>query len=364
MNPKNKIAKDKYAITGHKLLWHLDRVNQWQKGERITPLHIELGITTGCNLACKFCYGIIMWRTSAEKRFDMPKEAILRLFKDAKGIGVKSITLIGEGENTLNPHFYDILDYARKINLDLALATNAVEFKKEKIKDMLEALTYMKINIGAATPESYLSLHGRNKFADVIKNIKTCVETKKKYGLKTTIGMQMVLMEENIKDIIPMAKLGKELGVDYLIVKPCSDTPDKRIKAPSEKYLDLMDIYKKAETYSDNNYTVIVKWKKLSNLGLNEFKTCYGTQFIIAINGKGDVGPCGHLLGDRIKEFTMGNIIKQSLKDIVSSERYWQIQKKVQTLDVNRECESNCLHCYINQFLEQLKNPPDHINFV
>lgn len=364
MNLKMKIPKDKYAMTDHKLLWHFDRVNQWLKGERIAPLHIGLGITTGCNLACKYCYGMIMWRTSKEKRFDMPKEAIRRLFKDAKDVGVKSMVIMGEGENTLNPHLYDVVDYGRKINLDLALATNGIELQKTRIKDLLGGLTYIKFNISGATPESYLNIHGKDKFAEVIENIKSCVETKKKYGLRTTIGLQMVLMEENIRDIIPMAKLGKELAVDYLVIKPCSDTPDKKFKAPSKKYLDLMDIYKEAESYSDENYSVIIKWKKLSNRGINPFKTCYGTQFVIAINGRGDVAPCGHLLGERIEEFRMGNIIKQSFKDIVVSERYWQIQKKVQTLDVNKDCESNCQHCYINQFLEQLKSPPDHINFI
>ena len=33
----------------------------------------------------------------------------------------------------------------------------------------------------------------------------------------------MVVTKDNMKDIVPLAKLGKECGVDYLVVKPCSD---------------------------------------------------------------------------------------------------------------------------------------------
>jgi radical SAM protein with 4Fe4S-binding SPASM domain len=355
---------DKYAMTGHKLLWHPDRVSGWLRGERIAPLHIELGITTGCNLACVFCYGQVMGQDAERERFEIPKEAILRLFKDAKEAGVRSITLIGEGENTLHRHFYDVLDYAQEINLDMALSTNGILLAKDKIKGMMEALTWMRVNISAATPESYVAIHGRDRFERVTENIRACVETKKKYGLRVTIGMQMVLTERNAADIVPLAALGKELGADYLVIKPCSDAQDKRLNVHNEEYLKLNDVYQKAESYGDDNYSVIVKWNKLGNLGLNTYGACRGTQFIIAINGRGDVAPCGHLFGYRKDDFHMGNIIEQSFRNIVASERYWEVQQKVQTLNVNSECESNCLHHYINHFLENLSNPPQHINFV
>mgnify|MGYP000882968998 CR=1 FL=1 len=45
----------------------------------------------------------------------------------------------------------------------------------------------------------------------------------KKLGLKTTIGMQMVLVEECVDQIVSYAKLGKELGVDYVQIKQCSE---------------------------------------------------------------------------------------------------------------------------------------------
>lgn len=357
-------VEDKYHMTGHKLLWHLDRVNCWLKRERIAPLHIELGITNGCNIACKYCYGDMIGKADRKHKFDMPGETLLRLFRDAKDVGVKSIGLVGEGENTLSPYFYDAIDYAREIGLDLGMATNGIAFKAGKIKDMLESFVWIRFSLGGANRESYLNVHGADRFDRVIGNIRKCVETKKKYGLKTTLGTQMVVIRDNVQDIVPLAKLSKELGVDYFVAKPCSDTPDKKLNVPHEAYLKLGDLFEEAESYSDKNYSAVIKWNKFGNIGLNEFKTCYGTQFNMTINAKGDVAPCGHLLGYRRDEFYIGNVIEQSFKDIVASERYWEVQKKVQTLDVNRECETNCLQHYINEFLEALKNPPDHINFV
>ena len=39
--------------------------------------------------------------------------------------------------------------------------------------------------------------------------------------------MQMVLMPEDADQIIPLAKLGKELRPDYAIIKHCSDNEDE-----------------------------------------------------------------------------------------------------------------------------------------
>ncbi len=359
-----KHVQDKYLMTGHKLLWHLDRVSDWLKGEKIAPLHIEIGITNGCNLACKYCYGDMIGKADRKNRFAMPKETLLRLLQDAKDVGVKSVGFVGEGENTLSPYFYDAIEYAREIGLDLGIATNGITFKDSKIKKIVESFVWIRFSLGASNRGTYLDVHGMDQFDRVMEVIKKCVKTKKRYNLKTTLGTQMVVIRNNIRDIVPLAKLSKELGVDYFVAKPCSDTPDKKLDVPHEEYLKLEDMFADAESYSDDNYSVVIKWNKFENLGLNEFKTCYGTQFNMTINAKGDVAPCGHLLGYHSEEFCMGNIIKQSFKDIIASERYWEVQKKVQTLNVNKECETNCLHHYINSFLESLKNPPEHINFV
>lgn len=351
-------------MTGHKLFWHLDRVVEWQKGLRIAPLHIDLGVTSVCNINCRYCYGKIMKKTSDLRRTDMSLETMHNLFMDCKQIGVRSIALTGEGENTLNPDFYDAIKFARDIKLDLGLATNGVELKSEGMVDLLSSLVYLRFNISAATKSGYKIVHGVNQFEKVIDNIKKCVRIKKEMSYPTTIGLQMVIIDENFDEIVPLAELGQELGVDYLVMKPCSDSPDGRLHTPHKKYLAKSEIYKTAESFSTDSYSVIVKWKKLANEGRKPFDTCRGTQFMIAINSQGDVAPCGHFFNPAQKEqFTMGNINEMRLKDIVFSDRYWEVQRKISLINVNSDCESNCKQYYISSFLDSLANPPDHINF-
>jgi radical SAM protein with 4Fe4S-binding SPASM domain len=364
MKQKERIVEDKLIMDGHKLFWHLDRVNEWLKKKRISPLHIDLGITTGCNMACTYCYGVLQGRTGKTKRFDMPKESLIELLKDAKQEGVRSIAFIGEGENTLNEALYDGLDYAKEIDLDVSLATNGVLLKKNKIPDMLRALTWLRFNISAATEETFFKVHRMREFNTVIENIRTCVQQKKQNGLNTTIGMQMVLGFENVNDVVPLAKLSSELGVDYLVIKPCSFDPDKTLIAPTDEYLDMQELLRQAEEYSNENYNVVVKWAKITNKGLKKFRKCFGTRFIINISGDGSVFPCGHFFNIRRDEFIMGNIIKTPFSEVIKSERYWNVQKKIEAVDVNKDCETNCRHYYISDFLWKLKNPPPHKNFI
>ena len=87
--------RDSYNMDGHKLMWHLDRVSQWQAGERVAPLHVDMGISAGCNMACKYCYGVIQGRTGfgtdIKGRFNMPEKGNFTVFGMRKILGLNQL---------------------------------------------------------------------------------------------------------------------------------------------------------------------------------------------------------------------------------------------------------------------------------
>lgn len=358
---------DKYRMEGNKLLWHMDRVSEWLKGNRIAPLTIDAGLGKGCNIHCQYCFGTMQGNEYVNgARIVFPREALLQYMRDAGTAGVKSIALIGESEPTLNPALYDAIIEGKKAGVDMSLGTNGILYDKGAAgEEALENLTWIRFNISAASHDAYKRIHNSDQFETVMDKISFCVDTKNKKNLKTTIGLQMVLTPYNVDQVVGLAKVGKELGVDYLVVKQCSDSTDNRlgIYERLDEYKDFTEELKKAESITTDDYNVIIKWKPVLDKGERNYCICYGAPFLLYTSGDGRVYPCGMFFDEQEEEYRMGDLTKQSFLDIIRSERYWEVIEKVKKIDV-RNCYSNCKTHSINEFLWTLKNPPEHINFI
>lgn len=362
-------------LDGHKLNWHKDRVEAWLRGERIAPITIDCALTRACNYRCVYCYGQL--QANDIKR--MTKEVVFKFLDDAAEIGVKAISFVSDGESSCSPHLYDAVIRGKSNSLDMALGTNGYLLPEERLADVLASLTYLRFNITAADPQRYQEIHGcsSNGFNQVVGNIKKCVAIKKEKKLPVTLGLQMVLMPQFRDQVIPLAKLGRELGVDYLVIKHCSDDEMGSLGVDYSKYFELTELLKQAETFSDENYLVKAKWSKILSGGKRKYSQCFGPPFIMQMSGSGLVAPCGMLFNERYKRYHIGNIVDTSFKDLWKSERYWEVMNLIasEKFDARTMCGTLCLQHKVNEFLWDLKNndvklakdagsPPMHKNFI
>ena len=106
----------------------------------------------------------------------------------------------------------------------------------------------------------------------------------------------MVLMPEFKDEIIPFAKLAVDLGVDYGVIKHCSDDEMGTLGVDYSKYDQLYSELEEAESYSNDTTKIIVKWDKIKNKGKPSYKRFYGPQFLLQISGSGLVAPSGMFL--------------------------------------------------------------------
>jgi len=363
------MSGDKYLMDSQKLIWHLDRLYEWIQDKKIPPIHIDAGLSKGCNIRCEYCYGATQGNLfKRQKEITFPREPLLRYVKTAGKSGVRSIAFIGEAEPTLNPYLYEAIVEGKKSGIDIALGTNGILFDTGRNGEMaLEHLTWIRFNISAADENAYLRIHRSKDFKKAIEKIEFCVNTKIKKNLDLTIGLQMVLTPNNVDQVVPLAKLGGKLGVDYFVVKQCSDTRNNDIGVfdKLDKYKNFKDILKEAEKYSSEKYSVIIKWRKINNEGKRNYDRCLGVPFLIYTSGDGKVFPCGMFFDYRKDEFVMGDLLEKGFDEILESKRYWDIVEKVKTtIDVHRECYANCRTNEINEFLWKIKHPVPHVNFI
>lgn len=365
---KNK--RERFRLDGHKLIYHLDRVLAWLRGERVAPIHIDMGLTKFCNMGCIYCIGVTQ---GMSKGALIKAAALLRFIDDCARLGVRSIGFIGDGEPTLNPALYEAVGRAKKHGIDTSIATNGLLLEMQHAEDMLRKATFIRFNLSAAEPNSFKKIHqcGVDKFDLLVEKIKGLVNIKRKNNYSCTIGIQMVLIPENFDQVVKLARLGREIGVDYLQIKQCSDSEYRELGIDPLEYSQVADDLKQAERFSQKDYQVQVKWHKINILsntdvyqgGVRKYDICYGTPLLGQISGNGKVYPCGPFFGK--ERFCMGDIHEQPYYDIVKGERYWQVQQDiVDNVDVHCDCTVGCRQDYINKFLWDLKNPPEHINFI
>lgn len=362
-------------LDGHKLLWHKKRAEAWLRGERIAPITIDCSLTRRCTYRCIYCYGQL--QANDEKK--MTRDVIFRFLDDAASIGVKAVSFVSDGESTCSVHLYEAIQRGKADGLDMALGTNGFLLKDEKLEDILPCLTYLRFNISAADPKSYSKIMGCREecFYKVCHTVKECVRIKREKNLPVTIGLQLVLLTPFADQVIPLAKLGKELGVDYTVIKHCSDDEKGSLGVNYDKYFELTDILREAESYSDEKYLVKAKWSKILSRGKRTYGRCFGPAFIMQFSGSGLVAPCGMLFNNKYKKYHIGNIVDKSFKEIWKSEKYWEIINLLasERFDAKTMCGSLCLQHKVNEFLWDLKlgkaaleepmgQSPEHINFI
>ena len=365
----------KMILDGQKLSWHQERVEAWLRGERIAPIIIDCSLTRRCSYRCIYCYGLL--QANDEKK--MTRDVIFRFLDDAAEIGVKAISFVSDGESTCSPYFYDAILKGKANGLDMAVGTNGYLLDVDRLEEILPALAYIRFNISAADPKRYASIHGCDEkcYHKVCQVIRECVKIKKKKNLDVTIGLQMVFLPDFADQVIPLAKLGKEIGVDYTIFKHCSDDEKGSLGVDYSKYQRCINVLKEAESYSDEKYLVAVKWSKILSEGKRRYSRCYGPAFIMQFSGSGLVAPCGMLFNDKYAKYHIGNIAEKSFKEIWKSERYWDVLDLIasEKFDARTMCGTLCLQHKVNEFLWDLKHgnaklekpkgdPPMHVNFV
>lgn len=342
-------------LDGTKIAYYEERVRAWERGEKIAPITIDMALTRTCNYGCVYCYATLQ----ENQRYEINKEVMHAFLDDCADIGVKGVSLVSDGESTLNPCYADSIVYGHSRGLSMANGTNAYLLRSEELlKEILPALTYLRINITAGEASRYKEIMGVKDgyFEQVCKNIKLMADLKARYGYKCTIGLQMVLMPEFIDQVIPLTKLGKELGADYLVIKHCSDDEKGSLGVDYAGYKDedFRNTLKKAEGFSDKSYTVRAKWSKIEDGNIRSYSRCYGTPFLLQISGSGLVAPCGMLFGEKYNRYHIGNITKERFRDIYKSDKYWEVVRFLASDKFNAQkmCGSLCLQHSVNKALD------------
>ena len=351
----------KLSLDGHKLLYHLDVVNNWFRGEKIYPIYCAISLTQICNYRCIFC----VYDSLKRKEIYLDSERILSIIKELHDNGLKALFISGEGEPLIHPNATEIINESKNYGVDCGLNTNGFFLTEDVSRKILKDLTFIRVSINGCSAENYSVIHRApsGAYGKTLENLRHAVKLKKENNLKVTIGAQCIILGENIELIDKLTYDLKKIGIDYLAFKPflTIDSTKYRTKIDSSNNKTI-ECLKECERISDDNFKVVVRWDSLNKLNMRTYDKCLSLPFMIEVDCHGDVYPCGALVGR--KGYSYGNIYRHSYIELMESKKYKSVMEKIYNeLNVHK-CMSNCRNDAVNRFLWELKHPPEHVNFI
>lgn len=336
-------------MDSHKLIYHPDAVARWMRGENIYPIEIEISPSGACNHRCVFC---AVDYIGYQPNF-LDRNVILRDILQMGYKGLKSVICSGEGEPLLNKDMPDIANGIKACGVDVAMSTNGVLFTKEKANDCLKAFTWVRFSMASMEEQSYDEIQ-RGKAGDLEKvktNLEDIVKIKKDQGLKTTLGVQCLLLPNNANQLPDMAKQLREIGVDYLTVKPYSQHLHSE-NTFQINYNQMMELEQEVNGYSTEGFSIYFRANAMKKVHHEKcYQHCYGLPFMTHIDAKGNAWPCVAHIGTQ--KFCYGNIYEQTFEEIWEGEKRQEVIRKLNLLDINKVCREACRLDEINKYHQQ-----------
>jgi GTP 3',8-cyclase len=349
-------------IDNHKLIFHPQRVADWLSGQDIYPLMAEISLSGGCNHRCRFC----AFDYLGFKAAFLEEGLLLKNLAVMAENGVKSIVLAGEGEPLLHKGVANIIRQGKQFGLDFGMSSNGVLFSEKIADECLPSLSWVRYSVNAGTEKTYQAIHGSREadFSTVITNLKKAVEIKRRNQLKVTLGVQLLLIKENLSEVVLLGKILKDIGVDYYTVKPYSHHPKSINNVGADiDYQAHVDLEEQLNELGSEDFQIY--FRKQSMLRREQkkrrYQKCLGLPFWIFIDSRGNVWACSAFLGD--EQFCYGNLYEHSFQEIWKGEKRSKVLAYVESMNIDH-CRELCRLDEINAYLNQLAHPHPHSNFI
>lgn len=364
---------DRYGIDSHKLIYHPQRVasfleagDDWEKAKSVYPIYIEISPMGACNHRCTFCAVDYIGYKPQYLDTDVLKQRL----QEMGSLGVKSVMYAGEGEPLLHKKIVEIVQATKNAGIDVSFTTNATVVSDDFLQNALPLTSWIKISINAGSEETYNQIH-RGKpgdFTKVLTNLKRLTLYKKESDSHCTIGAQSLLLPENANEMVQLAQICRDTGLDYLVVKPYSQHHYSNTHTyEGINYSNYLELEEQLASLSTDDFNVVFRghtMKKYVAYQEGRYTKCNATPFFWAyIMANGELYGCSAYLTDN--RFKYGNILNHSFQELWEGElrkrNYHYVRNE---LDIS-ECRVNCRMDEVNRYLYRLtENPVNHVNFI
>lgn len=286
------------------------------KKQLIFPTAFSIELTNACNAKCWFCSQPLSSRKKGFMDFALYKKIINEILPFSNR--VKSIALFMDGEPTLHPQMFEFLKYSSELGIERINISSNMELFTPKLTDAI-----LNANLGKTLQYVICSLDG----------------TDEESFSKNRIGVDFQKALFNTKYLIKAKNILKLLYPEVFTRLLISDLSKNEVEKFKIFWRGKAD---KILCYKMHNWGGQITDKRLGlNKNNNGFVPCYFPFSQFAIQFDGDVRLC---CMDTNSSEIIGNVYKQSIKEIWNNVAIAKIRKKLLNKEMNN-IPSICVNC-------------------
>lgn len=268
------------------------------------PVSISVEPTTSCNLRCPECPSGL--RSFTRPTGMLEEKLFSRLLEEVHPYA-SYLTLYFQGEPFLHPGFNALVSLAKKFRLYTATSTNAHFMTDETAeKTVASGLDRLIISVDGTTQETYEQYRIGGSLEKVKEGARRIAHWKRKLSSKTPVTVfQFLVVRPNEHQVGDVHRMAKELGVDRVVFKTA------QVYDFEHGHPLIPENHRFARYRAKGDGTWQIK-NPLKNQCWKMWHSC-----VITWDGK--VVPCCF---DKDAKHVMGDLSKQSLKEIWHGEKY------------------------------------------
>jgi len=316
------------------------------------PKTLYIETTNRCNLRCRGC---ILYRGSWEPDRDISLEELIRITDQLPDL--QRAYLHGIGEPLLNTMLPEIIRYLKRRKVYVLFNSNGILLDSRQQQDLITAgLDELRISLDAASSRGYEIIRNSNKFAHIIKNLKSFRLLQKRLQVASPkLSLWFLGTRDNISELPGFVELAAEIEIEQVYLQRLvffQDDEGYGIARTTQTLQDSAD--SSLEVIQESQEMAVKMGIRFNASGRSEpleslqgeaeaglpWSRCYRPLTLMYVTANGNVLPCCIAPFSTVDydSIILGNVFKNSLEKIWKGPKYESFRQRHQSGTPPKSC--------------------------
>jgi len=312
------------------------------------PRSLYLETTSRCNSLCETC---ILTFGGREPARDLTWDEFRRVVDQFPIL--ERVLLHGIGEPLLNRQLPRMIAHLKERGAHVVFNSNAITLSAKTAERLLEAgLDELRVSLDASTPETYARVRGVDAFDRVVGNLRRLARLKTERGVsRPIVSLWFTALRDNIEEIAGLVPLASAVGAVAIHLQRL--VYNGLGLATEEQSLHGRLEERQAALIHDTEAAARSAGVEFSASGATTpevsltparagqpWSACRRPWTLAYVTVGGNVLPCciAPWITSHYEGIILGNLYRQSLRDVWWGERYLAFRRELQTAEPPEPC--------------------------